>query len=145
MGPKRIIDYPTLNTLAGDDFITVWDSSEGKQKKISGTGLVFIPTKTVDANGWTVYDFGPFKKYCLSIPVNVAISAFSHYDVVVAPPAGKTLAQLRFISQWYGSYQGDQSTGTGPASGNLVASVGSVDSSSSLLFTGNIEIEATER
>jgi hypothetical protein len=47
------------------------------------------PSKTTDANGWTIYDYGAFKKYCLlsaqsSINVNAADRAsFATFNLPV--------------------------------------------------------------
>lgn len=48
--------------------------------KIKPQGLQF-PTKTVDANGWTVYDFGNFKQYSKRVTFSQTISTAASLSI----------------------------------------------------------------
>lgn len=147
-GGKRIPDYPLVTSLDGADLLTLWRTSEGKQKRIAATNLVFTPTKTTDANGWTVYDNGVYKKYAISIPFSGTVvgSGTRAPLVYFATPVGKTAAQLRFICNWYGNYAAHCTTGIEVNSTTLIGtSLGNEYSGGALTFTGTVEIEATDR
>ncbi len=90
-------------------------------------------------------DYGPFKEYMLSVPINgVAIAAAQRLTgIQVAYPVGKTGAQLRAMSAYVGSFAGHGVPGTEVAA-NLVCYLGN-QYNGTLTFTGNLEILAKEK
>lgn len=52
-------------------------------------------SKSLDANGWTVYDYGAFKEYQYTTPViSSSIIANGAFDDEVTLPAGMTFSQV---------------------------------------------------
>lgn len=64
--------------------------------------------KYVDANGWTVYDFGGFKTYTRSLVCPALnLGEGTRGEVAnIAPPEGRTRSNVVVVTTWYGGYSG---------------------------------------
>jgi hypothetical protein len=138
---KRIIDYDLESSAAGDDYVTFWDTSEAKQKRIAVNNVAFTPTKSVDANGWTVYDYGVFKEYMYYSAVNDTVNNGQRAVALnVPPPSGVSWSQLTLISGYSGNYSGHAVTGVEVNGSNLDCYIGNQYSGGALNFTGTFGI-----
>lgn len=118
------------------------------------TSAKLSPTKSVDANGWTVMDMGTWKRYSKRVTFSQTVAANSIAALTVSStnfPSGITTLGTRELI-----YQRSLSVGFGADSNISVESLDTAastsftwsvrnNSSSSRTFTGFIDIAITER
>lgn len=103
------LPYPTKVVLPFD-IATAQDMNERHANDVAlanGTGLSdgavtsdkLAPSKTTDANGWTVYNYGTWKQYEKHGTVIVTVPANSwNRSVATSLPSGTTAADISSIS-----------------------------------------------
>lgn len=104
--------------------------------------------KYVDANGWTVTDFGGTKTYSYTYVIaGVSMPGLARKDNLptIQPPVGRTRDNLVFSVTWYGGYSGHALPGVEAGAGTSIAVMFGNLYSTNLTFTGNIYITAVEK
>lgn len=77
----------------------------------SVTSAKLAPSKTTDANGWTVYDYGTWKEYTKNLSLSFTINAVSAASSpTTAPPVGVTISSTTPMSHStrFGGYDGNR-------------------------------------
>lgn len=72
------------------------------ETKVTQNEITF--SKTTDANGWTVYDYGAFKMYARRVSVNTTIGGGSFSSGTLSLPVGIT--NTGGVNIWCGSFHG---------------------------------------
>jgi len=115
----KITDLTALTTAANGDLLAIVDTGSASTKKITkqnllaqiadGSGLNSASigssklnlSKTVDANGWTVYDYGTFKQYSIDSAqssINITTEDRTAFTPFALPVGFSTMVGLRIIS-----------------------------------------------
>ena len=103
--------------------------------------------RTVDANGWTVTDFGGVKIYTQSWNCTPSIAIASHARASYGQkslPVGNTLASLSIFASWHGNYNGHALVGTVDGTGDTIVPYLGNTYTGTLNFTGKVNIVAFE-
>jgi hypothetical protein len=123
MADIKISELPILSTADATDILPVVDVSGNVTKRVTVSGTaaavaanlpadsitstMLNPSKTVDANGWTVYDYGTWKEYA-KIVTGLAVSSLGSLANAsggsVNAPSGVTPDSLYFAITPYTGY-----------------------------------------
>lgn len=103
-----------------------------------------LTSKSVDANGWTVYDMKTHLRYTYSLTSTAVLVTNGQRTLIgtVTGPAGLTVSgSYRIYCSWSGNYGGHAVVGAETPSGNTFGVyVGNQYSGGALNFTGKIHI-----
>lgn len=119
MADKRITDLPELIQADSGDFIPIVDSSMNVTKRVAAEKILpnttvltenlapgavtsekLAPAKSVDGNGWTVYDYGTWKKYMKRVTYSVTVANNAYNNNVASSanlPTGMSTLGTRFL------------------------------------------------
>lgn len=118
------------------------------------TSTKLAPSKTVDANGWTVYDFGTWKKYSKRVTFSQSVTNGTITTLTVSStnfPAGmanidtKELLYSQSISSGFGSDAFITTDGMTLSTATAFAWSIRNNGAATRTYTGSIDISITER
>lgn len=123
--------------------------TSGKLASASVTSVKLAPTKSQDANGWTVYDYGTWKEYRRKWAVpGLLVSSGSRASAgTFNLPVGRTGSTTFISASWEGGFSGHAVIGIdviGSSATSGEVNIGNEYSGGSLTFTGNVHFYATD-
>jgi len=115
-----------------------------KSTEVNSNFAELLTTKTVDANGWTVYDMKTHYRYSYSLTVT-ALSVTNgqrNLAATVTGPASISLSgSYRIYASWVGVFSGHALVGAEvPASNTVNIYIGNQWSGGALSFTGKVNL-----
>ena len=145
----KISGLPQDSAPTVTDYIVVNDTETGQTKRVLLSDLATLlfasyVTKSVDANGWTVYDYKTFKMYRYDVGVNNLVTSGNRVKVgTLALPAGVSAGSVKALISWEGSFGGHAVLGLEPAtSSGWDLYVANQYGGGSLTFTGTARVLA---
>lgn len=148
--------YAAWSVVAGEQPTTAKWNILGSNDSSFNTGVGFNDSvilsrhlalsKTTDANGWTVYDFGAWKEYARAVSVSAAVTNGQRTLMSsIQVPVGRTAANIFIAMSWHGNFAGHATPGIDvPGGTQLDLYLGNEYSGGALTFSGNFKLIAKD-